>query len=124
MKLLARMLALVIIAALATQPALAAYAACGATSARHICCMQSMNMPVSMVQPATVSIECCPPQAACGVREDFRQQSAAPVAKYDDGNVAGVAAQMPLLRDVVSHAVSGAAADRLARYMLFRVFRI
>ena len=128
MKCLLQFVALLVAAVLMTQPALAAYAACGPLGAQHTCCMHSavraQDATAGMPQPATVSIQCCPAQAACGMGEALRQQPAAPITKHNDGNSARTVAEPVVRRGAITPAISGADSDRLGRYVLFRVFRI
>ena len=132
MKPLARTFALLlVIAALAIQPALAAYAACGSTSEQHTCCMHSaMPMRHAMAgmtapaQPATVSAECCPPRAACDIRDDSRPQPAPSIAKHSDGSAAISVVEPVLQYAELALPLTEADSGTCARYVLFRVFRI
>lgn len=131
MKRLLQTVALLVTAMLATQPALAAYAACETSSTRHACCHHlaiasngAMAAIPAMPQSFAVGPECCPAQMTCGVREDSRQQSAVTVAKYSDAVTSEIAVGSIVEAPEITPRIAGATSGPAARYVLFRAFRI
>ncbi len=128
MKRLFQLVTLLVIAIMATQPALAAYAVCGASSTRHACCQHSAVAPHSAINALplspTVGRECCPLQMTCAIPDASRQASAVPITKSGDGTAAIVAVAPVAQPSHAAPPVAASAPAPLARYVLFRAFRI